>query len=90
MLPLRNEGKHKNQFHLLSPVVLKSRKIIYRTMAEKKTLKVSRLWELLWVAMIPQKVTYYGCSTGEETKFCQAAHIIYSNIYQEPVLPVLP
>lgn len=56
-------------------------------MAEKKTLKVSRLWELLWVAMIPQKVTYHGCSTGEETKFCQAAHIIYSNIYQAPVLP---
>lgn len=53
MLPLRNEGKHKNEFHLLSPVVLNSRKIIYRTMAEKKTLKVSRLWELLWVAMIP-------------------------------------
>lgn len=48
---------------------------------------MSRLWELLWVAMIPQKVTYHGCSAGGETKLCPAAHIIYSNIYQAPVLP---
>ena len=69
--------------------VLNSRKTIDRTLAERKIdLKNAKAGGITLgnYFVIRQKVTWIP--NGQETNnSAQGAHIIYSDIYQEPILP---